>query len=206
MSGRNGRLPRSELAPVPGGLLRKDAAASWNAMCAAAVKQGRPVPRPGGDDSSYRTFARQVFWRRVWTQRGVPGNAAVPGNSNHGEGIAVDVPETGQQNTINAIGAAYGWQKRWSDAPQEPWHFKWRAGDYPAVRAAAFGAEELLTASELAAAREYRRLRSAGTNRPRRVVLRQALARARKRAWHALQVKPTERNRRRYALLHNITR
>ena len=175
-------------------------------MCAKAAKDGLPVPRPGGDDSSYRTFARQVFWRRWWTSQGKPGNAAVPGRSNHGEGIAVDVPATRHQNTINAIGAAYGWQKRWSDAAHEPWHFKWRAGDYPAVRAAAFGAEQLLSASELAAAREYRRLKAQGENRPRRVVLRQALTRARKRAFRAMQTKPSERNRRRYALLHSLTR
>ena len=145
MSARNGRLARSELAPVPGGFLRKDAAAAWNAMCAAALDEGRPVPRPRGKGSSYRTFKRQVFWRCVWTARGTPGNAAIPGTSDHGEGIAVDVPEPAQRNTIDAIGAKYGWQKRWSDAAHEPWHFKWRVGDYPAVRAAAFGAEQLLT-------------------------------------------------------------
>jgi hypothetical protein len=206
MSARNGRLTRKDLAPVPGGFLRKDAAAAWNAMCAKAASDGLPVPRPGGPDSSYRPLARQVFWRHHWTKQGKPENAAVPGTSNHGEGIAVDVPDATHRQTIDSIGAAYGWQKRWSDAPHEKWHLKWRVDDYPAVRKAAFGAEQMLTASELSAAREYRRLKNAGSDRPRRVVLRQALIRARKRAWRALQTQPTERNKRRYALLHSITR
>lgn len=206
MSTHNGRLSRSELASISGGFLRKDAAAAWNAMCAAAAKQGRAVPRPGGPDSSYRTFARQQAMKRMWTAQGKPQNAATPGTSNHGLGIAVDVPSPAQRATINAIGTAFGWQKRWSDASHEAWHLKWRPGDYPAVRAAAFGAERLLSPKELSAAREYRRLKTANVNRPRRAALRRQLTRARKRAWRALRAKQTERNRRRYALLYSITR
>jgi len=26
---------------------------------------------------------------------------------------------------VNASGAPFGWQKKWSDASWEPWHFKW---------------------------------------------------------------------------------
>lgn len=80
-----------------------------------------------GSDSSYRPYDRQVFWRNEWCGRGVCGNAAVPGNSNHGWGIATDVPEWVRQLIVK-YGAKYGWDRGCSDAPWESWHHKWCGG------------------------------------------------------------------------------
>lgn len=122
----NGSLPRSQLAPIPGGYLRKDAAAAWNAMYLHAKRLGVTIS-VNGPDSSYRTLPRQRYWKNWWCARGRCGNAAVPGTSNHGLGLAVDVPPL-TRRTIDRIGEAYGWAKKWSDASHEAWHIKWRPG------------------------------------------------------------------------------
>ena len=54
-------------------------------------------------------------------------NAATPGTSNHGLGLAVD---TDDHDLVNRYGAPFGWQKAWSDASWEPWHFKYAPGHY----------------------------------------------------------------------------
>ena len=110
------------LAPIAGGRLRKDAAARWNSMNYARRKRGLSTILPNGSQSSYRTFAGQVAMKAMWTRAGRPQNAATPGTSNHGWGLAVDANNPAG---VNASGAPYGWQKKWSDAPWEPWHFKW---------------------------------------------------------------------------------
>lgn len=122
MSFANGRLPDSVLAPIAGGRLRKDAAARWNAMNAKRRSQGLSTILPNGSMSSYRTLAQQVFLRNQWCARGACQNAAIPGTSNHGWGLAVDA---NNPPGVNASGAPFGYQKRWSDAAWEPWHFKW---------------------------------------------------------------------------------
>lgn len=126
----NGRLTPQELAPIPGGQLRKDAARAWNAMCERARELGLPVPMPDGPLSSYRTFVQQVQLRVMWCARGNCDNAAKPGTSRHGWGIAVDVAEDAVHHaaTIDKIGEPYGWSKKWSDAPWEPWHNTWDEG------------------------------------------------------------------------------
>lgn len=121
---RNGRLPSSMLAPIGGGYyLRKDAAAAFNAMSAAAQRKwGRPIRVVAG----YRTYARQVYFWNLW--RSGRGNlAAHPGTSNHGWGLAVDLASKWDRWAVDQIGAAYGFAKRWSDAPSEWWHIKWIA-------------------------------------------------------------------------------
>lgn len=124
----NGRLPRSRLAPVAGGWLRRDAAAAFNAMNVESQRRFGVTLKPGGPISSYRTFAQQVEMRRFWCARGRCANAAIPGRSNHGWGIAVDIPNTQMQSIIRQIGAKYGWSKKWSDAPWEFWHVKYQTG------------------------------------------------------------------------------
>jgi len=59
--------------------------------------------------------------RREWCARGKCQNAAVPGNSNHGLGIAVD---TNQGWVCDKL-SSFGFHKRHSDAPWESWHRKW---------------------------------------------------------------------------------
>jgi hypothetical protein len=115
---QNGRLPDSDLALIFQGRLRKDAAATWNAMNVITRRHGIQL-YPTGSKSSYRTYAQQEELYRTMA----PGMAARPGTSNHGWGLAVDVPTVAMQNAINAHGTPYGWQKRWSDAAHEPWHF-----------------------------------------------------------------------------------
>ena len=122
----NGQLPASALAPIAGGQLRKDAAAAWNSMNVEARKHGLEL-LPTGSMSSYRTFAQQQYlWNLYQSGRG--NLAAFPGQSNHGEGIAVDVATPQMRALLDSIGHKYGWAKEWSDAPSEWWHIKWREG------------------------------------------------------------------------------
>lgn len=111
----NGRLPKSALAPIPGGELSKDAAAAWNAP-------GGPADaglRPGGPRSSYRTFEEQEELYQAYLN-GTGNLAAVPGTSNHGWGVAVDLAEEWMRTWINEHGAKYGWKK--TEAFSEWWH------------------------------------------------------------------------------------
>lgn len=117
----NGRLPASALAAIPGGRLSKPAALRWNAMCFYLRAHGRAIPMPNGPLSSYRVFAGQVRLRREWCAKGHCENAAVPGTSDHGWGLAVD---TNQGATVDSV-AQFGWHKRHSDAPWESWHRRW---------------------------------------------------------------------------------
>lgn len=124
----NGRLPAPALSPIAGGgKLEHKAAAGWNAMAAHIFKKTGTKIAPKGPDSSYRTYNRQVYWRNYWCGQGACENAAIPGTSNHGWGLAVD---TNHSTLINQYGAQFGWQKAWSDASWEPWHFRYAPGHY----------------------------------------------------------------------------
>jgi len=105
------------LAPIPGGQLRKDAAAAWNAP-------GGPADaglRPTGDRSSYRIYKDQVYF---WEHQ--PPLAAYPGTSNHGWGLAVDLAEPWMRDWVDEHGAAYGWRK--TEAFSEWWHVNFVGG------------------------------------------------------------------------------
>jgi len=130
----NGAIPRAALAHIvtPHGctLLRRDAAASFNTMRLA----GGAAITVNGCDSANRPVARQIYWRAYWCGRGACQNAAVVGTSNHGRGIATDVP-LATQLYIARHGYLYGWCKRYhapgcgpSDASYEPWHHRWTPG------------------------------------------------------------------------------
>lgn len=132
----NGRLPASVLARIPGSgpfggpRLRKDAARAYNAMAAEAmVRWGIDMSLSEGDiGRSYRNFHRQEIARAFWCGLGHCENAAVPGTSNHGWGLAVDLMNRQQRWVIDKIGRFYGFSKSWSDAPKEWWHIKYRPG------------------------------------------------------------------------------
>lgn len=79
---------------------------------------------PTSPRTAYRTYAEQEYFWDQHVNHGGP-LAARPGTSNHGWGIAVDVPTTRQAILINRYGEEYGWQKKWSDAPNEWWHFRY---------------------------------------------------------------------------------
>lgn len=118
----NGRLPDSALSSIPFGRLRKDAAMAWNAGPARAGL------RPLGPNSSYRTYAMQVYyWNLYISGRG--NLAARPGTSNHGWAIAVDLFARWMRDWIDRHGAAYGWRK--VEAPSEWWHVNYVGGFKP---------------------------------------------------------------------------
>jgi hypothetical protein len=130
----NGQLTRSSLAPIAGGYLRGDAARAFNAMNAESQRRFGVTLRPTGPMSSYRTLAQQRYLYSLY--RSGRGNlAAYPGSSNHGWGLAIDLATPQMRAIVDRIGAKYGFAKRWSDAPSEWWHVRWKEGHYPAVKA-----------------------------------------------------------------------
>lgn len=133
----NGRLADSELAAIPGGRLRKDAAEAWLAMRAYIGKTNRVWICPTSLRTAYRPYADQeYFWNLYRSGRGAL--AARPGTSNHGWGIAVDIPTPAMQAAVRACGHEFGWGIRGgrlsSDAPSEAWHCTWHPGSYPAIK------------------------------------------------------------------------
>lgn len=124
----NGKLPPSDLAPIAQGQLAKEShcAASWNTMNVEARSLGLEIV-PTGSKSSYRTYEQQVELYNDYLN-GTGNLAAVPGTSNHGWGLAVDVATMDMRGMIDRIGRKYGWAKEWSDAPSEWWHLKYAAG------------------------------------------------------------------------------
>jgi cell wall-associated NlpC family hydrolase len=125
----NGLIPPSAMCPLgaAGHRLRCDAAAAYRAMSAAfAADMGGPICIT----DSYRTYASQVdlYGRK-------PALAAVPGTSNHGWGLAVDLC-----GGIERFGTpAYQWMvanagrfgylhPTWADpgnGREEPWHWEY---------------------------------------------------------------------------------
>lgn len=121
------------------------AARSWRAMSDAAYADGI-VLRATSVGDSYRSYARQVdlFLRRFTTQkvsktrrwwRGqwwylLPDAAlaAVPGTSNHGDGLAIDLRyNTAILAWLLANARRFGWS--WEEQ-SEPWHLHYYTGDF----------------------------------------------------------------------------
>ncbi len=126
----NGRLTSADLASAAGGVpgsdpgqgkLAKDTSRRWNAMAAEILKKEGVRIGCNGPDSMYRPVARQEYWRNYWCARGNCGNAATPGNSNHGLGLAID---NNFRSLIAKYGGPYGFRWECSDAPWESWHLK----------------------------------------------------------------------------------
>lgn len=123
----NGSVPDHLLAPVPGGRLRLDAAAAFNAMNAESEQRFGVTLRSEGPLGTYRTLHDQRILRQQYLDH--KGNlAAKPGHSNHGLGLAIDLGSQRMRQIVDEIGARYGWAKRWSDAPSEWWHLVYRPG------------------------------------------------------------------------------
>lgn len=118
----NGQLPKSSLAPIAGGELRKDAARAWN------DGPGKAGCRPTGSRSSYRTYQEQVYFWNLY-RSGAGNLAARPGMSNHGWGTAVDVAAPWMAEWLDTHGARYGWRK--IEAPSEWWHYNFVGGYKP---------------------------------------------------------------------------
>ena len=125
----NGLIPPSAMCPlgVGGHQLRCDAAAAYRAMSAAfAAAFGSPICIT----DSYRTYASQV---RLYGEK--PTLAAVPGTSNHGWGLAVDLCGgidhygTPQYVWMKANAGRYGYlHPDWAEpgrGREEPWHWEY---------------------------------------------------------------------------------
>ncbi|SCX49847.1 NlpC/P60 family protein [Klenkia marina] len=125
----NGLIPPSALCPLglAGHALRCDAAAAYRAMSTAyAGAFGSPLCIT----DSYRSYASQVT---LYGQK--PALAAVPGTSNHGWGLAVDLCggiesySTAQYAWMVANAGRFGFiHPTWADqgnGREEPWHWEY---------------------------------------------------------------------------------
>ncbi|RDH95052.1 D-alanyl-D-alanine carboxypeptidase-like protein [Curtobacterium sp. AG1037] len=136
----NGKIPESELAPVPwtagqayGGTmyLRPDAVQSLIAMNNAFKEDiGHDLPL----NDAYRDYAGQVAAKEQYG-----GEAATPGKSNHGWALAIDIGTTGHAriayndttyNWLKANAGKYGWvHPAWAEpggvGPHEAWHWEY---------------------------------------------------------------------------------
>ena len=128
----NGLIPPSAMCEIGVGShrLRCDAAAAWRAMAAAyAADLGTRMCIT----DSYRPYASQV---RLYGQK--PALAAVPGTSNHGWGLAVDLCGgiesfgTPQHTWLLANAGRFGWlHPDWAkqgNGREEPWHWEYASG------------------------------------------------------------------------------
>ncbi|WP_425414958.1 M15 family metallopeptidase [Promicromonospora kroppenstedtii] len=133
----NGRIPTDVLCPLsfaPGHMLRCDAAERFTALNVEFEEEfGYPIPIT----DSYRSYELQVAVAKT-----KPHLAAVPGTSNHGWGLAVDLgnPIAGGASDeyvwLRLHGPDYGWDNpswaRLGGAKPEPWHFEFfAAGSIP---------------------------------------------------------------------------
>lgn len=109
----NGEVPREALCNLSwdaNAVIRCDAAAGLE----RAADDGMPrVPMT----STYRTYADQVAMK---ASRG--SFAAAPGTSDHGWGVAIDIPEPARSWLLRSNGA-YGWVNPLWARGYEPWHF-----------------------------------------------------------------------------------
>lgn len=133
----NGRIPADVLCPLefdPAHRLRCDAAERLEALSREFEREfGRPIPIT----DSYRSFVEQIA-----VASAKPHLAAVPGTSNHGWGLAVDLGAPISSGTspeyvwLRVHGPDFGWDNpSWARAggmKPEPWHFEFfAAGPVP---------------------------------------------------------------------------
>lgn len=130
----NGNIPLKVLCPVafaPSQRLRCDAAEALARLNAAfRVDFGHDLKITG----SYRTLAEQISTRAA---KGTM--AAVPGTSNHGWGLAIDLDQvkgyrSAQYIWLKANAMTYGWHHptymdEGGRGPHEPWHWEFGTSD-----------------------------------------------------------------------------
>ena len=122
----NGLIPASQMCSIiGGGRLRPDAAVAFNKMSQAYA---RAFGSPLCVTASYRPYSDQVRLYRI-----EPSLAAIPGTSNHGWGVAVDLGcgvqnyGSAQYRWMTQHAGAYGWvHPSWAlHNPFEPWHWEY---------------------------------------------------------------------------------
>ncbi|HMJ32971.1 MAG TPA: D-alanyl-D-alanine carboxypeptidase family protein [Baekduia sp.] len=215
MSG-NGSLSLADLTKIhhPRGIpvyLRRDAAASWEDMRRASLSRHGVDLYPLGGASACRTYRQQVELKRQWTAAGEPQKAAVPGTSNRGWGVAVDLGDGRSKDVsqqmwavLRQIGPNYGWS--WDEGRRvgEDWHFRYVGGYRPDPL-------QFFTDREKRLVRELLALRRLDHPTPaqvrRRGVVWRWLREQRKRIYHEAQKTGWDRahRRRRYQLLRGLT-
>ncbi|NTW38641.1 MAG: hypothetical protein HGA44_01940 [Cellulomonadaceae bacterium] len=128
----NGQLPESMLAAVPG-TDQLVAAGLLDQLVALRSAFEVRFDKSLGITNAYRTFDAQVRLRKAYLA-GTGNFAVVPGTSNHGLGIAVDLGSgvnrrgsTEHEWTV-LHGPEYGfhWLTKAGDGSIEPWHFDGR--------------------------------------------------------------------------------
>lgn len=118
----NGKIPSSALSEVgsTGHRLWAPAAESLEQLIGDAAKDGVTI----GITDSYRSYESQVdvaARKGLYSQGGL---AAVPGTSDHGWGMAVDLDlDSTAQAWMRANGSRYGFAE---DTPREPWHWAYQ--------------------------------------------------------------------------------
>ncbi|WP_371402422.1 peptidoglycan DD-metalloendopeptidase family protein [Kribbella sp. NBC_00662] len=123
----NGMIPASKLCGIGGGhMLRCDASAAYLQLSSAyRARFGKSLCIT----DSYRSYASQVD---LYARK--PSLAALPGTSNHGWGVAVDLCggidkyNTAQYEWMKSHAATYGWvHPAWAEqggSREEPWHWE----------------------------------------------------------------------------------
>ncbi len=116
----NGRLPASVLVDVgEGERLSQPAAQHFRRMDAAARADGVDLRVNDG----YRTFSQQNYHYQRYLNGQGP-EAAAPGRSHHGWGLAVDLYLQGEASTwLRKNASRYGF---FNDVAGEPWHWTYR--------------------------------------------------------------------------------
>ena len=118
----NGRIPASALAPVgdTGHRLWAPAAGALERLRTDAARDGVTI----GITDSYRSYEAQVdvaARKGLYSQGGL---AAVPGTSDHGWGMAVDLGlDSSAQAWMRQNAGRYGFVE---DTPREPWHWAYQ--------------------------------------------------------------------------------
>lgn len=146
----NGKLDDDVLVKVGTGNLHRNAAAAWRAMVAAA-KKDKITLKPTSRYDLYRPYdvQRRTFlvrfqlenngskvtriWRgKTWYLKKGFAPVAVPGTSNHGWGLAVDVANASGATLSwlkkNALKYGFSWEVRMGPNA-EPWHLRYYLGD-----------------------------------------------------------------------------
>ena len=148
----NGQVDPKLLSAITGGKLHHLAAKAWTAMVAEAAKAG-VVLKPTSPVDTYRPLSiqekaflarydntkrdtRHEKWKgKDWWLKPKMAGVAVPGTSNHGWGLAVDVAGMNDQRLkwllANAARFGFSWESQ-----SEPWHLRYVVGDRvpPAVK------------------------------------------------------------------------
>lgn len=124
-------------------------------------------------------------------------------NSNHGWGIAVDIPFADAQAWIMRNGRAYGWTNDEGSRVGERWHMGYIGAPKALLRKLKRDPLAGYTASEKRWIKEYDELRRADRDIDRRRVLCRVMTQQRKKIWRAAQDSRgwTTTRRRRYASL-----